>query len=75
LRLFQLSRPGHLSGFAQYDDGVYFGNAVRLVHPAIAYRDFATVQPPGSRLLMTPVALAASRARGLELTGRPEAVR
>ncbi len=44
---FQLSRPGHLSGFTQYDDGVYFGNAVRLVHGAIAYRDFATVQPPG----------------------------
>ena len=59
LRLFQLSRPGYLSGYTQYDDGVYFGNAVRLVHGAIAYRDFAMVQPPGSMLLMTPVALAA----------------
>jgi hypothetical protein len=59
LRLFQLSRPGYLSGFTQYDDGVYFGNALRLVHGAIAYRDFAMVQPPGSRLLMAPVALAA----------------
>jgi hypothetical protein len=24
--------PRHLSGFTQHDDGVYFGNAVRLVH-------------------------------------------
>jgi hypothetical protein len=38
LRLFQLSRPGYLSGFTQYDDGVYFGDALRLVHGAIAYR-------------------------------------
>ncbi len=59
LRLFQLSRPGYLAGFTQYDDGVYFGNALRLVHGAIAYRDFAMVQPPGSMLLMAPIALAA----------------
>ncbi len=59
LRLFQLSGPGHLSGFTQCDDGVYFGNALRLVHGAIAYRDFSMVQPPGSMLLMSPVALAA----------------
>jgi alpha-1,2-mannosyltransferase len=59
LRLFQLSRPGYLSGYTQYDDGVYFGNALRLVHGAIAYRDFAMVQPPGSMLLMAPLALAA----------------
>jgi len=59
LRLFQLSRPGYLSGFTEYDDGVYFGNALRLVHGAIAYRDFAMVQPPGSMLLMAPVAAAA----------------
>ncbi len=52
LRVFQLSRPGYLSGFTQYDDGVYFGNALRLVHGAIAYRDFAMVQPPGSMLLI-----------------------
>ena len=44
LRPFQLSRPGYLSGFTQYDDGVYFGNAPRLVHGAIAYRDFAIGQ-------------------------------
>jgi len=47
LRLSLLSRPGYLSGFTQYNDGVYFGKAVRLVHGAIAYRDFAMAQPPG----------------------------
>lgn len=62
LRLFRLSRPGYLSGFTQYDDGVYFGNALRLVHGAIAYRNFAMVQPPASMLLMAPVALAAKMA-------------
>jgi len=58
LRLFELSRPGYFSGFTQYDDGAYFGNAVRLVHGAIAYRNFAMVQPPGSMLLRAPVAPA-----------------
>ena len=31
LRVFQLTRPGYLLGFTQYDDGVYIGNALRLV--------------------------------------------
>jgi alpha-1,2-mannosyltransferase len=57
LRIFQLTRPGYLTGFTQYDDGVYIGNALRLVSGAIPYRDFAMVQPPGSMLLMVPAAL------------------
>ena len=57
LRAFQLSRPGYLDGFTQYDDGVYIGNALRLVNGVIPYRDFAMVQPPGSMLLMVPAAL------------------
>jgi len=57
LRVFQLTRPGYLSGFTQYDDGVYIGNALRLVDGVIPYRDFAMVQPPGSMLLMVPAAL------------------
>jgi hypothetical protein len=57
LRIFQLTRPGYLTGFTQYDDGVYIGNALRLVHGVIPYRDFAMVQPPGSMLLMVPAAL------------------
>jgi hypothetical protein len=59
LRIFQLTRPGHLTGFTQYDDGVYIGNALRLVGGVIPYRDFAMVQPPGSMLLMVPAALGA----------------
>jgi alpha-1,2-mannosyltransferase len=57
LRLFQLSRPGYLLGVTEYDDGALFGNAVRLVNGAIPYRDFAVVQPPGSIVLIAPVAL------------------
>jgi alpha-1,2-mannosyltransferase len=59
LRLFQLTRPGYLLGVTEYDDGVLFGNAVRLADGVIPYRDFAMVQPPGSMLLMVPVALIA----------------
>ena len=59
LRLYELSRPGDLLGVTEYDDGVLFGNALRLVSGAVPYRDFAVVQPPGSVLLMTPVALLA----------------
>jgi hypothetical protein len=59
LRLFQLSRPGYLLTVTEYDDGALFGNAVRLVNGAIPYRDFAVVQPPGSIVLMAPVALLA----------------
>ena len=57
LRIFQLTRPGYLAGVTQYDDGVYIGNAPRLVDGVIPYRDFAMVQPPGSMLLMVPAAL------------------
>ena len=57
LRLFYLTRPGYLLGVTEYDDGSYFGSAVRLVHGALPYRDFVFVQPPGITLLMTPVAL------------------
>jgi alpha-1,2-mannosyltransferase len=59
LRLYQLSRPGYLLGVTQYDDGVLFGNVIRLVNGVIPYRDFVMVQPPGSMLMMAPVALLA----------------
>ncbi len=58
LRLWQLTRPGYLFGLTEYDDGPYFGSAVRLVSGALPYRDFVLVQPPGITLLMTPAALA-----------------
>jgi len=57
LRLYQLSRPGFLLSVNEYDDGPYFGSAVRLVYGALPYRDFLIVQPPGITLLMIPVAL------------------
>jgi hypothetical protein len=59
LRLYQLTRPGYLLGVTEYDDGVQFGDAVRLVGGVIPYRDFVVMQPPGSVLLMAPVALLA----------------
>jgi len=59
LRLFYLTRPGYLLGVTEYDDGSYFGSAVRLVHGMLPYRDFVFVQPPGITLLMAPVALLA----------------
>jgi hypothetical protein len=57
LRLYQLARPGFLLGVTEYDDGVYFGSAVRLVHGVVPYRDFVLIQPPGIVLLMAPLAL------------------
>jgi hypothetical protein len=59
LRLYQLSRPGYLLGVTEYDDGVQFGDAVRLVSGVVPYRDFVMMQPPGSVVLMAPVAALA----------------
>jgi hypothetical protein len=56
LRLYRLTRPGLLV-VTQYDDGPYFGSAVRLVHGSLPYRDFVLVQPPGITLLMSPAGL------------------
>ena len=49
----------HLLGVTEYDDGVYLGAALRLVHGVLPYRDFVLVQPPGLILVMTPVAALA----------------
>jgi alpha-1,2-mannosyltransferase len=58
LRLYyQYTRPGFLLGVSEYDDGPYFGSAVRLVHGSMPYKDFILVQPPGITLLMSPVGL------------------
>lgn len=58
LRVFQLSRPGHLFGLTEYDDGVYFGSALRLIQGVFPYRDFVLVQPPGIAVLLSPWAFA-----------------
>jgi alpha-1,2-mannosyltransferase len=57
LRLYQLTRPGFLLSVTEYDDGPYFGSALRLVNGSLPYRDFLLVQPPGITLLMVPAAL------------------
>ena len=56
LRLWILFLPGLMS-VTQYDDGPYFGSAVRLIHGVLPYRDYAFVQPPGITELMSPAAL------------------
>src|SRR5712691_7377490 len=56
LRLWILIWPGLMS-ITQFDDGPYFGSAVRLVHGVLPYRDYAFVQPPGITELMSPAAL------------------
>jgi hypothetical protein len=56
LRLWFLFVPGLMS-VTQFDDGPYFGSAVRLIHGALPYRDYAFVQPPGITELMSPAAL------------------
>src|SRR3984885_6097694 len=61
LRLFLVSRPGFLtSGTVEYDDGVYLGAALRLLHGALPYKDYAFVQPPGIIVVALPGALLGS---------------
>jgi hypothetical protein len=59
LRVFLLTRSGQLLGVTEYDDGPYFGSALRLLQGIMPYRDFVLVQPPGITLLMVPAALLA----------------
>lgn len=58
---YQLSLPNVLTGatppWIGYDDGVYIGVAIRLIHGVLPYRDFVYVHPPGIALLMAPAAL------------------
>src|SRR6202034_240452 len=69
LRLFLVSRPGFLtSGTVEYDDGVYLGAALRLLHGALPYKDYAFVQPPGIIVVALPGAVLGtltSQATGL----------
>jgi hypothetical protein len=53
----QLARPTFFLDGTTYDDGAYFGTAIRLAYGVIPYRDFVQVQPPGIPLLLLPFAL------------------
>jgi alpha-1,2-mannosyltransferase len=67
---YQSTRAGFLLGVTEYDDGPYFGSALRLAAGVLPYRDFVIVQPPGITLLLTPVALVArvtGTASGMEV--------
>ena len=59
LRVYQLSLPGHLFGITEYDDGVYFGAALRLIGGFVPYKDYVLVQPPGIAVILSPIALLA----------------
>jgi hypothetical protein len=71
LRAYQLSRPGFLLGATEYDDGPYFGSAVRLISGVLPYKSFVVVQPPGITLLMVPAAavgkISGSAAAGMAI--------
>lgn len=62
----QLSEAHAFGGVYDYDDGVYFGAAIRLVNGALPYRDFVFVHPPGIALVLSPFAYLA-RATGTEV--------
>ena len=46
----------HFSAVDEYDDGLYFGASVELLHGVLAYRDFAFIQPPMITIWMAPFA-------------------
>ncbi len=55
--LFQLLFHGHFRAIDEYDDGVYFGSSIELMHGVLPYRDFAFIQPPMISVLLLPFAL------------------
>lgn len=60
VRLWSVLHNGGLTSVLGYDEGVYFGGSVGLVHGLVPYRDFVLVHPPGSLLLLSPFAAAGS---------------
>jgi hypothetical protein len=54
---YQLLGMGEWHQYLEYDDGVWFGTAVRLAHGVLPYRSFVDDQPPGVPVLMLPFAL------------------
>jgi hypothetical protein len=56
LQVLTLARPNLLLD-GHSDTSLYLGAAIRFVHGALPYRDFAMVQPPGLVLLFSPFGL------------------
>ncbi len=54
---YQLLGMGEWHQYLEYDDGVWFGTALRLAHGILPYRSFVDDQPPGVPVLMLPFAL------------------
>jgi hypothetical protein len=54
---YELLGMGEWHQYLEYDDGVWFGTAVRLAHGILPYRSFVDDQPPGVPVLMLPFAL------------------
>ena len=55
--LYQGAKYGYLRGVTEYDDGVYYGSSVMLLHGLLPYRSFVDVQPPGIVVATVPFAL------------------
>jgi alpha-1,2-mannosyltransferase len=55
--VYQGFRYGYFRGVTEWDDGVYYGSGVMLVHGILPYHSYVDVQPPGIVLLMAPFAL------------------
>jgi hypothetical protein len=60
VRMVPVLAGGGLTGLRGYDDGVYFGMAMALVHGVVPYRDVLLLQPPGITLLLAPFAMLGS---------------
>jgi hypothetical protein len=54
---YQLFGMKELHQYLEYDDGVWFGTAVRLAHGILPYRSFVDDQPPGVPVAMLPFGL------------------
>jgi hypothetical protein len=55
--VYQGLRYGYFEGVTEFDDGVYYGSAVMLLHGLLPYHSYVDVQPPGVVLLLAPFAL------------------
>ncbi len=56
LLILQSLLHGHLTGIDEYDDGVYLGSSLDLIHGIMPYRDFAFIQPPMAAVWLLPFA-------------------